>query len=132
MNRGNLNVNLSGKAIIPRNFKPRSCRSFHNIIKEVAELNNKQQKIGRNKNRSTTNRQVVDMALTLWECSDYIAKAMMRTNLNSYFRDRLARINQRLQKEAIDLGNDLVPANKNAFDASYSTQTIARQLGLLK
>ena len=88
-------------------------------------------KIGRNKNKLTTNKQVVDMALTLWESSDYIAKTMIRTNLNSYFRDRAARLNQRMQKEAIGLGNDLAPPNEKAFETIHSTKLIARQLGLL-
>jgi hypothetical protein len=88
-------------------------------------------KTGRNRNKLTTNKQVTDMALTLWESSDYITKVMMRTNLNSYFRDRVARLIQRLQKEAIDLSNDLAPVNERAFETAHSTSIIARQLGLL-
>jgi hypothetical protein len=95
-------------------------------------VDKKQVKTGRNKNKLTTNKQVTDMALTLWECSDYITKTMMRTNLNSYFRDRLARLTQRLQREAIELGNDLSPANKTAFETVQSTKLIARQLGLME
>ncbi len=94
-------------------------------------MDKKQLKAGRNRNKLTTNKQLTDMALTLWECSDYISKTMMRTNLNSYFRDRLARLTQRLQKEAIDLGNDLTPTNQKAFETSHSTNLIARQMGLL-
>ena len=87
---------------------------------------------GRNRNKLTTNTQIVDMALTLWDCSDYITKTMLRTNLNSYFRDRLVRITQRLAKEAIQLGMDLAPPNERAFDTSHSTKSIARQLGLME
>lgn len=94
-------------------------------------MDKKQIKTGRNRNKLTTNKQVTDMALTLWESSEYIAKTMMMTNLNSYFRDRMARLIQRLQKEAIDLGNDLAPANERAFETVHSTKLIARQLGLL-
>lgn len=94
-------------------------------------MDKKQFKTGRNRNKLTTNKQVVDMALTLWESSEYIAHTMMRTNLNSYFRDRVARLIQRLQKEAIDLGSDLAPANPKAFETTHSTKLIARQLGLL-
>ncbi|WP_280785664.1 hypothetical protein [Polynucleobacter sphagniphilus] len=54
----------------------------------------------------------------------------MRTNLNSYFRDRMARLIQRLQKEAIDLSNDLTPTNERAFETINSTKLIARQLGV--
>jgi hypothetical protein len=90
----------------------------------------KEAKTGRNRNKLTTNKQVVDMALTLWEVSEYITHTMMRTNLNSYFRDRVARLIQRLQKEVIDLGNDLAPANPKAFETIHSTKLIARQLGL--
>ena len=93
-------------------------------------MDKKQIKTGKNRNKLTTNKEVTDMALTLWESSEYITKTMMRTNLNSYFRDRLARLTQRLQKEAMDLGNDLAPANGDAFQAIHSTKLIARQLGL--
>ena len=55
----------------------------------------------------------------------------MRTNLNSYFRDRLARLTQRLQKEAMELGKDLVPANQKAFETANATKLIARQLGVM-
>jgi len=91
----------------------------------------KQAKTGRNRNKLTSNKQVTDMALTLWESSDYIGKTLMRANLNSYFRDRLVRIIQRLNREAIGLGLDLTPANPDAFETSNSTKLIARQLGLL-
>lgn len=94
-------------------------------------MNKKEAKTGRNRNKLTTNKQVVDMALTLWESSEYITHTMMRTNLNSYFRDRVARLIQRLQKEAIDLGADLAPATPKAFETIHSTKLAARQLGLL-
>ena len=94
-------------------------------------MDKKQLKKGRNRNKLTTNKQLVDMALTLWESSEYINKTMMMTNLNSYFRDRMARLIQRLQKEAIDLGADLAPATPKAFETIHSTKLIARQLGLL-
>jgi hypothetical protein len=94
-------------------------------------MDKKQVKTGRNRNKLTTNKQIVDMGLTLWECMDHITKTMMRTNLNSYFRDRLVRLTQRLAKEAIGLGNDLEPSNPKAFETANSTEIIARQLGLL-
>ncbi|QWD69617.1 hypothetical protein [Polynucleobacter sp. UB-Siik-W21] len=93
-------------------------------------MDKKQSKTGRNRNKLTTNTQVTDMALTLWECSEYITKTMLRTNLNSYFRDRIVRITQRLAKEAIGLGVDLNTPNQKAFETSSSTKMIARQLGL--
>jgi len=94
-------------------------------------MDKKQPKTGRNRNKLTTNNQVTDMSLALWECSEYISKTMMRTNLNSYFRDRVARLTQRLQKEATELGNDLVPANQKAFVTANATKLIARQLGVM-
>jgi len=93
-------------------------------------MDSKKVKTGKNRNKLTTNEQVTDMSLALWECSDHIAGVLMRTNLNSYFRDRLARLTQRLQKEAIELGNDLKPANLKAFETIRLTKLIARQLGL--
>jgi hypothetical protein len=94
-------------------------------------MDKKQLKTGRNRNKLTTNKQVTDMALTLWESSEYITKTMLRTNLNSYFRDRLVRLTQRLSKEAIQLGLDLAPPSDRAFETSNSTKTMARQLKLL-
>jgi hypothetical protein len=95
-------------------------------------MDKKQIKTGRNRNKLTTNKQIVDMALTLWECSDYITKTMMRTNLNSYFRDRLVRLTQRLSKEAIGLSGDLTPVSEKAFETIHSTKLIARQLRLIE
>jgi len=94
-------------------------------------MDSKKIKTGRNRNKLTTNEQVTDMSLALWECSDHIAAVIIRTNLNSYFRDRLARLVQRLQKEAIELGNDLRPANEKAFKTTQSTKMVASQLGLI-
>ena len=94
-------------------------------------MDKKQSKTGRNRNKLTTNTQVTDMALTLWECSEYITKTMLRTNLNSYFRDRIVRIAQRLSKEAIQLGLDLEPSNKQAFETANSAKLKATQLGLV-
>jgi hypothetical protein len=94
-------------------------------------MDQKKAKTGRNRNKLTTNKQVTDAALTLWECSDYITKTILRTNLNSYCRDRLVRLTQRLAKEAIGLSNDLEPPNPKAFETAKSTETIARQHGLL-
>ena len=93
-------------------------------------MDSKQLKKGRNRNKLTTNEQVTDMSLALWECSDHLAAVVMRTNLNSYCRDRLARLIQRLQKEAIELGSDIRPPNPKAFESIHSTKMVARQLGL--
>ena len=94
-------------------------------------MNKKEAKTGRNRNKLTTNKQVVDTALTLWECSEHISQMLMRTNMQSYFRDRLARLNQRIIKEAIGVGNDLSSPNEKAFETIHSTKLIARQLGVM-
>jgi hypothetical protein len=99
---------------------------------ETQIMDQKKSKAGRNRNKLTTNKQTTDMALTLWECSDYITKTILRTNLNSYFRDRVVRLTQRLAKEAIRLGDDLEPANHKAFETIHGAKLIARQLGLLE
>jgi hypothetical protein len=103
----------------------------YNNLGEV-KMDKKQVKTGKNRNKLSTNTQVTDQALALWECNNHIIKTMLRTNLNSYFRDRLVRIAQRLSKEAIGLGGDLAPPNLKAFETSQSTKLIARQLGLLE
>lgn len=94
-------------------------------------MTQKTSQTGRNRNKLTTNKQLADMALTLWECSEHISKTMLRTNMNSYFRDRIVRITQRLAKEAIGLGYDLTPVNEKAFEGAHSTKLIARQLGVV-
>ena len=86
----------------------------------------------KNANKLTTNRELTDMALTLHESADYITRTMMRANVNSYLRDRLSRLTQRLTKEAIGLGNDLEVPNEKAFATYESTKLIARQMGLLE
>lgn len=93
-------------------------------------MDQKQLKTGKNRNKYTTNKQVVDMALTLWEASEYLTKTVMRTNLNSYFRDRNSRLVQKIIKEAIALGLDLEIPNEDAFKTLNSTKMIARQMGL--
>ena len=93
-------------------------------------MSEKQTITAKNRNKLSTNTEITDMALTLWEANEYIIKTLLRTNLNSYFRDRLVRITQRLAKEAIGLGHDLVPPNEEAFISIKSTEVMARQLGL--
>jgi hypothetical protein len=85
----------------------------------------------KNANKLTTNRELTDMALTLHESADYITRTMLRANINSYLRDRLSRLTQRLTKEAIGLGKDLEIPNEKAFATYESTKLIARQMGLL-
>ena len=85
----------------------------------------------KNSNKLTTNRELTDMALTLHESADYITRTMIRANVNSYLRDRLSRLTQRLTKEAVGLGKDLEVPNEEAFGTYESTKVIARQMGLL-
>jgi len=94
------------------------------------KMDSKQTKTGKNRKKMNTNKQLTDMALALWESAEYLNKTIMRANLNSYCRDRLSRLIQRLQKEAIELGNDLRPPNSSAFESIYSAKMIARQLGI--
>jgi hypothetical protein len=93
-------------------------------------MNQKKSITFKNRNKYTTNKQVVDMALTLWECSEYLTKTVLRTNLSSYFRDRNSRLVQKMNREAIALGKDLDPPNLEAFINLNNTKQIARQLGL--
>lgn len=85
----------------------------------------------KNRNKLTTNKEVTDMALCLHDCADHIQRTVMRTNMNSYFRDRIARLVQRLTKEAIQLGEDLEIPNKKAFIDIKSTEVIAKQMEIL-
>ena len=94
-------------------------------------MTQKQLKTGKNRNKYTTNEQVVDTALSYWEASEHLTKTVMRSNLSSYFRDRHARLVQKIIKEAIALGGDLMPPNTEAFKTLSSTKMIARQLGIL-
>ena len=94
-------------------------------------MTQKQLKTGKNRNKFTTNEQVVDTALSYWEASEHLSKSVMRSNLSSYFRDRHARLVQKIIKEGIALGGDLTPPNTEAFKTLSGTQLIARQLGLM-
>lgn len=94
-------------------------------------MKQKQLKTGKNRNKFTTNEQVVDTALSYWEASEHLTKTVMRSNLSSYFKDRHARLVQKIIKEAIALGGDLMPPSQDAFKTLSSTQLVARQLGLL-
>ena len=84
----------------------------------------------KNRNKYTTNAQIADMALTLWECETYIRKVMLKTNLNSYFRDRIVRLLTRLSHEARKLGEDLDKPDDKAFDSFVSAKETAKRLGL--
>ena len=68
----------------------------------------------------------------MWECNEYLTKATLRNNLNSHYCDRKARLTQRLARESVNLGNDLLPPNPRAFETINTTRVIARQLGLIE
>ncbi len=84
----------------------------------------------KNRNKYTTNTQIADMALSLWESEDYIRRIMLKTNMNSYFRDRIVRLLTRLSHEAKKLGEDLDKPDDKAFDSFVSAKETAKRLGL--
>ncbi len=84
----------------------------------------------KNRNKYTTNAQIADMALTLWECETYIRKVMLKTNLNSYFRDRIVRLLTRLSHEARKLGEDLDNPDTSAFESFVSAKESAKLFGV--
>lgn len=84
----------------------------------------------KNRNKYTTNAQIADMALTLWECETYIRKVMLKTNLNSYFRDRIVRLLTRLSHEARKLGEDLDNPDTSAFESFGSAKESAKLFGV--
>ncbi len=91
---------------------------------------NKGEKRAKNRNKYTTNAQIADMALTLWECETYIRKVMLKTNLNSYFRDRIVRLLTRLSHEARKLGEDLDNPDTSAFESFVSAKESAKLFGV--
>jgi len=91
---------------------------------------NKGEKRAKNRNKYTTNAQIADMALTLWECETYIRKVMLKTNLNSYFRDRIVRLLTRLSHEARKLGEDLDNPDTSAFESFVSATESAKLFGV--
>ena len=90
----------------------------------------KSQKIGKNRNKLTSNWQVADMALSLYETEDHLRRAMLKNNLNSYFRDRMLRILTRLNHEAKKLGNDLDQPDPKAFESFEVTKQTAKKFGV--
>ena len=90
----------------------------------------KGEKRAKNRNKYTTNAQIADMALTLWECETYIRKVMLKTNLNSYFRDRIVRLLTRLSHEARKLGEDLDNPDTSAFESFVSAKESAKLFGV--
>ena len=91
---------------------------------------NKGEKRAKHRNKYTTNAQIADMALTLWECETYIRKVMLKTNLNSYFRDRIVRLLTRLSHEARKLGEDLDNPDTSAFESFVSAKESAKLFGV--
>jgi hypothetical protein len=91
---------------------------------------NNGEKRAKNRNKLTTDSQVSDMALTLWECEDYLRRSMLKNNLNSYFRDRLVRLLSRLAHEAKKLGQDLDQPNETAFESLTQTKSTAKLFGV--
>ena len=88
------------------------------------------QKRPKNRNKYTTNTQIADMALSLWESEDYIRRVMLKTNMNSYFRDRMVRLLTRLAHEAKKLGEDLDNPDTSAFESFVSAKESAKRLGI--
>ena len=130
-NHGNLSLSLCSKPAIPRVLKKVGLDEFHQTKMEALIMDAKQPKTGRNRNKYTTNKGVVDTALRHWEAYDHILEGVLKANLNSHFRDRNSRLLQRIAKAAIALGGDLTPPNLNAFKTLSATKSMARELGLL-
>jgi hypothetical protein len=88
------------------------------------------EKRAKNRNKLTTDAQIADMSLTLWESEDYIRRAMLKTNLNSYFRDRIVRLLTRMEHEARKLGEDLNNPDTSAFESFGAAKESAKQFGV--
>ena len=88
------------------------------------------EKRAKNRNKLTTDAQIADMSLALWECEDYIRRAMLKTNLNSYFRDRIVRLLTRMAHEAKKLGDDLNNPDASAFESFVAAKEAAKRYGL--
>ena len=89
------------------------------------------QKRAKNRNKLTTDAQVADMSLALWESEDYIRRAMLKTNLNSYFRDRIVRLLTRMAHEAKQLGEDLNNPDLASFESFSAAKEFARKIGVV-
>ena len=103
---------------------------FSNNSNYTSKTTQNSQKIGKNRNKLTSNWQVADMALSLYETEDHLRRAMLKNNLNSYFRDRLVRILTRLNHEAKKLGNDLDQPDPKAFESYETTKQTAKKFGV--
>lgn len=76
----------------------------------------------------TTNQDIANLALVLFDNSDYLMRSITSANVLAKYRAKLSRMALKMQREAMNLGDCLEPANKNAFVSLSTTKQFAQQL----
>jgi hypothetical protein len=70
----------------------------------------------------TTNADIAQVALVLWSNADYLIRSLTVANVLAKYRSKLTRVAMRMQREAVSLGECLVPPNKDAFLSLNATK----------
>ena len=80
------------------------------------------------KSTLTTNEDIGNIALVLWDNSYYLIRSLTSANVLAKYRAKLVRLAIRMQREAMLLGEFLDPPNKSAFVSLPSTKSFLSQL----
>ena len=79
------------------------------------------------RNKLTTDKQLVDMAASLWCAAEEVRKTLIRSNVAAYFREVNMRLVIRMEKQATTLGKYLSEPNSRAFESYQSTKVYAER-----
>ena len=80
------------------------------------------------KSTLTTNQDIANLAIVLWDNSDYLIRSLTSANVLAKYRAKLVRMTMRMQREAMQLGECLEPPNKDAFVSLPASKAFAAQL----
>jgi hypothetical protein len=80
------------------------------------------------KSTLTTNQDIANLAIVLWDNSDYLIRSLTTANVLAKYRAKLVRMTMRMQREAMQLGECLEPPNKDAFVSLPAAKAFAAQL----
>ena len=80
------------------------------------------------KSTLTTNQDITNLAIVLWDNSDYLIRSLTSANVLAKYRAKLVRMTMRMQREAMQLGECLDPPNKDAFVSLPASKAFASQI----
>lgn len=80
------------------------------------------------KSKLTTDKDLAQIALVLWDNSDYLIRNLTSANVLTKYRAKLVRIAIKMQREAMMLGACLATPNDAAFTSLSSTRNFLEKL----